>query len=230
MNTSKGTFRMIYESALCFMGKFFLLYITLPLFIAWIILGFYVDLQGANVVSAISGPFYFCIPYLAIAGFHSLFPVAIGMGSIRVQFLKSFYAVGAAGILACLFLINIGQYWLVKTSHTILHPGIFLIPEYHFLSYLWLDLIFGFFLFGIALLCYAVWYRLGTVKTALLFVGVTIVGMFLVYGGVLSAWTVLAETNGWILAVLLTFISLLLLFSTYPLMKNASLYPRSVIE
>lgn len=230
MSASKGTFRMIYEGALCFMGRIFMLYITLPLFIAWIILGYYVDLQGANVVSAVSGPFYFCIPYLAIAGFHTLFPVAIGMGSTRIQFLKSFYIIGTSGILICLFLINIGQYLLVKTSHTILHPGIFLIPEYHFLSYLWLDLIFGFFLYGAAFLCYAVWYRLGTVKTVLLFVGVTIAGMFLVYGGVLSTWTALAEANGWILAVSLMLMSLVLLVSTYPLMKNASLYPKSVIE
>jgi hypothetical protein len=227
MKTTKGTFRLIYESALLFAGRVLVLYITLPLFIAWFILGHYVDLSGSNVVSAISGPLYFCIPYMAIAGFHTLFPVAVGMGSTRGEFLKNYYAVSLAGLFICLVLLNAGQYVLVKSSHIILNPGLFLIPEYHFFSYLWLDLIFGIFLFGGAFLCYAVWYRLGTTKSVIICVIVAITGMFLFSNGVAGSWSRLAATKGWIIAMMLTLLSLVSLFLTYPILKGAPLYPKS---
>jgi hypothetical protein len=228
MNAKKGTFRMIYEDALTFAGKILLLWITLPLLAAWLILGYYVDLAASDVVSAISGPVYFMIPFLAIAGHRTLFPVAMGMGSTRDQFLKCYYGVSIAALLFLLVLLNAGQYLLVKMSHIILHPGPFLIAEYHFFSYLWLDVIFGLLLFGIAFFLYAVWYRMGLVRSLTLFMGITIAVIFLYHSefpGRLAERVGITAPEGTALAVILTLTGLGLIFATYPVLRKASIYP-----
>lgn len=230
MNAMNGTLRLMYEDAYWFIGKLLLLYITLPLTLAWGILGLYVDLPAADVVSAISGPAYFFLSYLAIAGFQSLFPVAIGMGSTRTQFLKCYYKVAILSIVILMLLLNVCQYLLVQMSHTILHPAVFLMEEYHFISFFWLDLIFALFLFGVTFLIYCVWYRLGTNRSLILMMAVTVICMFLYYGGFRSVWLdwlEMADTHGTTTAILLSVLSLSVFFSTYPMMKHAPLSPKS---
>lgn len=230
MNAMNGTLRLVYEDAVWFIGKLLLLYISLPLTLAWLILGFYVDLPTANVVSAISGPAYFFLSYLAIAGFQSLFPVAIGMGGTRTQFLKCYYTVGISSIVIFILLLNVCQYILVQMSHTILHPAVFIIEEYHFISFFWIDLIFALFLFGVTFLLYSIWYRLGTNRSLILMMVVTITFMFLYYGGfrnVWLEWLEMAGMYGTATAILLSVLSLSLVFLTYPLMKHAPLSPKS---
>lgn len=221
---------MIYEYMYFFLGKILILYITIPLAIAWILLGFYVDLKGANVVSAISGPAYFLFIFVVVNGFRSLFPVAIGLGSTRQQFLKSFYAVGAAGIVFCIVILNILQYLMVSTSHQILHPGIFLFHEYHFMAYLWVDLMVGLFLFGTTFLMYSVWHQMGTLRSLILLMTLTISGMFLYYGGLLQelfGWITSVAVHELVVVSLAGIISLLGLLIAYPYMKHARIYPKS---
>lgn len=232
--------QLIYEDASWLMGKLLFLFITIPLLIAWSTLGLFVDLSGADVISAISGPAYFFILMLALGGFISLFPIAIGMGSTREQFLKSFYIVGIASVAICLLFLNIGQYILVRISHNILHPGIFLMDNYHFFAFLLIDIMFGWFLFGMALFSYCVLYRLGISRSLVVLMVIAIAGIFLYYGGALDstfAWMGTLDmdamvignmvTLGNLFLILLGVLGLVVLLITYPLMKNASLKPKS---
>jgi hypothetical protein len=231
---------MVYEDARWLMGKFLLLFITAPIMAAWIVLGLFVDLSGADVVSAISGPVYFFIPTFAIMGFKSLFPVVIGMGSTRKQFLKSFYSVGIITVAVCLLLVNAGHYVLLRMSHNILHPGVILMENYNFLAFLMIDIMVGLFLFGAAFLSYSIWHRLGLIKSAMLLLAVAITGMFLYYGGALDSvvsWLGTLDLDAMIIAntvnlgtlviILFGLVGLAALFITYPLMKNARLQPKS---
>jgi hypothetical protein len=239
MNALNGTTRMVYEDARWLMGKFLLLFITVPIMAAWIVLGLFVDLGGADVVSAISGPAYFFIPTFAIMGFKSLFPVVIGMGSTRKQFLKSFYSVGVTAVVVSLLFVNVGHYVLIRMNHNILHPGAFFEVDYHFLVYLFIDIMVGLFLFGIAFLTYSIWHRLGLIRSAMILMAVAITGMFLYYGGSLDSmfsWIGTLDFDamiignivnlGTIAIILLGVLGLIALFITYPLMRNASLQPK----
>ena len=80
-----------------------------------------------------------------------IFPVAIGMGSTRINLLKTFYVVGLAGVLFITFILNVFQ-WILLTLYErwdvaakILHPATFLHQEYTFLSYYLMDFMLGIF-------------------------------------------------------------------------------------
>ena len=146
------------------------LYITIPLTLFWLLIGYIFGL-GNDVVASISGPAYFFIAFFGIGGFKSLYPVAIGMGSTRIQFLKVFYSVGILGVVLSILFLNVLQY-ILKTVYlqwdigaNILHPGVLLVDDYHFFTYLWIDLMFGLFLLGIPFLLYSINFRLGMRKS-----------------------------------------------------------------
>lgn len=97
MSSLYGNTRLNYYDTLWMLGKVLFLYITFPLMVVWIIIGLIFDLP-TDVVMSISSPVYINIAIFAIAGFRSLFPVAIGMRNTRVQFLKAFYGTGLGAV------------------------------------------------------------------------------------------------------------------------------------
>lgn len=233
MNSLYGTFRLVSGDALFLLGKFLFLYLTIPLTLLWVSIGYIFGL-GDDVVASISGPTYCFIVIFAIWGYKSLYPVAIGMGSTRIQLLKVYYSVGIIAVVISVTFLNVLQY-ILKTLYlkweigaNILHPGLLLVDGYHFFAYLWIDLMFGLFLFGVPFLLYSINFRLGMRKFIMIIMLLSAVFMVLFYGGYLSV------SMEWFLGLDLdtlktTFISLLglcgvgALLLSYPIMRNAPL-------
>ena len=234
MSSLYGNTLLIYYDARWMLGKVLFLYITFPLMVVWIIIGLIFDLP-ADVAMSISGPVYVNIAIFAIAGFRPLFPVAIGMGSTRVQFLKAFYGTGLGAVIFVMLLLNICQYVLLAVCSqwfgwsNIFHPATFFRNDYQFIPYFWIDLMVGLFLFGFSFLFYCLWFRLGTARSVILLMVVLISGLFLYYGGVIGlwfAWIWALNIDAMVAFTLLGAVSLLALFCTYPLMYNAPLQPK----
>lgn len=231
MNSMKGTLRLVSEDALWFLGKFLFLYITIPLTVGWILIGLFFGIPD-NTVAAISGPAYFFIPMFAVMGFRSLLPIAVAFGGTRTQLLKVFYGTGIAAVFMSVLFLNILQYILVATtindrSVNILHPGVFVLEDYYFFSYLWIDLMVGLSLFGLAFVFYCFIYRLGMKKSAIIVMLLAITGMFLYYGGVMDSssfeWIWNHDLHPLTFFTLAGLLGLGALFVTYPLMRNAPL-------
>ena len=237
MNSLYGTVRLVSEDSLWFFGKLLFLYITIPLTIVWLLIGYIFGLGDETVVS-IAGPAYSFAPIFAIAGFKSLYPIAIGLGSTRTQFLKVFYSVGLLSVVLSILFVNVlhgllkavFQQWDIDSN--IFQPGLFLVNEYHFLTYLWIDLMFVLFLMGVSFLLYSIKFRLGTRKSLFALMLLSLVTMFLYYGGYLT------NSMDWFMeldlaALKMKLISLIGLFGigallvTYPIMRNASLKPKA---
>lgn len=232
-SAAQGTRRILFEDALYFFGKILYLYITIPLFIGWIVIGYYFDLP-ADTVYAIAGPAYFFIPVFAIEGYRSIYLPVIGLGGTRKLLLQSFYKVGLISISIMILVLNILQYLLLTiqtqmNEHVLIfHPGTFLEPEYHFLGYLAIDIVFAYFLFGVTFLLYAIYYRLGFRKSMIALMILALIIMFIHYGGWISIWlSNLLNVNGIILLISVFFISLIALVFTYPLLKDAPLKPKT---
>lgn len=238
MKSLYGTVRLVSEDALFFyFGKLLFLYITIPLTLFWLLIG-YVFEFGSDTVAAISGPTYFLIAFFGIGGFKSLYPIAIGFGSTRTQFLKVFYGVSILGVILSMLFLNVLQL-ILKTAYQqwgigakILHPGLFLVNEYHFFTYLWIDLMFGLFLLGVTFLLYSINYRIGMRKSIIVLMLLSFIGMFLHYGGYLNnsmEWFLGLDFDdiGMTLITILGLSGIGALLLTYPIMRNAPLKPKS---
>ncbi|MFS0726210.1 hypothetical protein [Paenibacillus sp. 1P07SE] len=238
MNAARGTARLIYEDARWFLVKLLFLYITLPLTAAWVIIGIFFEQAGSE--SFLIGPaYFFFIPYYGAAGFKSLLPIAVGLGSTRTQLLKMFYLVGTSIVFVYMIFLNLCQ-WLLAylyqegiSSAAILHPGQLYSSEHQFLPYLWIDLMVSLVLFGVMFFFYCITYRLGMKRTL---IGASILGiaaMFLFYSGALNApieWASRMNMSALTAFTVVGGIGLAALLATYPMMRNASLLPKSSKE
>ena len=236
MNLNNGTFRIVYEETRFAFGKLLILYITIPILLLWLTIGYFFNL-GEEVIAAISGPTYFFILLYAINGFKTIFPVAIGMGSTRIKLLKTFYAVGLVSVLIVTFVLNLLQ-WILVTFYErwnvaahILHPGTFLHREYTFLSYYLMDFMVGIFLFSFTFLFYTIHYRLGFKKTVIWLTVLTIIGTLIQYSGLIDfslwEWLVAQNLSDSEIFSFVIISSLIALFITYPIMRNAPLTAKS---
>lgn len=233
MNSRSAVFRLIYEDASWYFAKLMLLYITVPLTTVWIIAGLVFDLDR-ETLAAISGPAYFFFAGFGLFGFKSLFPIAIGMGSTRERFLKAYYVMGVGGVIFGVLCLNICQYALVtiyqwnSVEAGILHAARLFLDEYHFFDYLWIDLMVGLASFGLSFFGYAIVYRVGFVRSIIMFMIVTVAGIFLYYGGIISSlfdWMSEFKMSAMATASCLGAVSLVALFATYPMLRNALLHP-----
>ena len=234
-----GTIRMVSEDALYIFGKILFLFITIPLFLFWILLGSFVEL-GNDVVAAISGPAYFIIPIFAMSGFKSLLPTAVGMGSTRTELLKVFYGVGIVGVTITIFCLNILQQFLVRlydqlnVQANILHPGTFFNMDYTFWSYFLIDLLFGIFLFCFTFLLFSLYYRLGLKKSIVTLMILTITGLLLIYSNTLKPnhfeWIWNHSLSDLTVYFIILLISFAALFTTFPILKHAPLKPKTKKE
>ncbi|MBV6715569.1 hypothetical protein [Paenibacillus chitinolyticus] len=233
MNARSAVFRLIYEDVSWYFAKLMLLFITVPLTIVWIIVGLVFDLDR-QTLAAISGPAYFFFAGFGLFGFKSLFPISIGMGSTREQFLKAYYGVGIGGVIFSVLCLNICQYALVTIYQRnsvevgILHAARLFLEEYHFFAYLWIDLMVGMACFGLSFFGYATVYRLGFMRSVIMFMIVTVTGIFLYYGGAISAlfdWMSNFKMSAMAIASCVGTVSLAALFATYPMLRHAPLLP-----
>lgn len=236
MNLNSGTFRMVYEEALFAFGKLLFLFITIPVLLLWLFIGYFFN-PGADVVAAISGPAYFFIPMFAINGFKTIYPVAIGMGSTRSNLLKTFYVVGLASVLVVTFILNVFQ-WILLTLYErwdvaakILHPATFFNREYTFVSFYLIDFMLGVFIFSFAFLFFTIHFRLGFQKSVIWLMVLVSIGTLFNYSGLVdfSLWEWLAtqDFHDMVIFSFVITISLIALFITYPIMRNAPLTAKS---
>ncbi|UNC92013.1 hypothetical protein [Candidatus Contubernalis alkaliaceticus] len=234
MNTFYGNTLLIYNEMKWYFGRVLFLYITIPLMIAWIITGLVFNLHE-GVITSIPVPAYIHIVLFSMVAFKMYFPIAIGMGSTRIHFLKAFYVTGLGVVAFTILFLNFCQYIMIIVYNqlfgwsSILHPAIFFRPEYQFLPYLWIDIMFGLFIFGLSFLLFCAWYRLGSVRMLFLITVLTIICLFLYYGGVLETWFQWVRSLGLDAVIgftILGSLGLFALFSTYPMMRDASLNPK----
>lgn len=90
------------------------------------------------------------------------------MGSARLQILKSFYGVGILSVAVVVFNLNVLHF------RGVLHAGEIFYEDYHFLCYLWIDMMTALFLFGMAFLLFNLLYLLGLVRLTLCLMAIVI--------------------------------------------------------
>lgn len=234
MSVVYGNARLVYEVSSVYMGKILFIYITLPLMALYVLIGLIFD-PPETLVTGISIHVYINIIILAVGGFKPLFPIAIGMGSTRIQFLKSYYIASIGTVFSIILLLNISQYVLMIVYErlvgwsNILHPATYFLDEYHFLSYFAIDLMVGLFLFGVTFIIYCIWHRIGTTYSFIILVAVALPVLFLYYGGFMDSlftWLLSLNLSATTVFTLLGAIGLATLSATYPLMLNAPLQPK----
>lgn len=234
MSSFYGNYRLIIRDVSWYFGRVLFLYITLPLMLAWIVAGMVFTLSP-DVMLGISIHVYINIAILALVGFKTIFPVAVGMGSTRLQFLKAFYATGLGTVFFVMLFLNICQFLLAAVYNrmygwsNLLHPAVLFRSSYQFLPYFWIDLMLALFLFGLSFLAFCLWYRLGLVTLFSVLMSLTIAGLFLYYGGLLGPWVTRLGQFGKdsLLAFAVPGLAgLAILLGTYPLMRDAPLEPR----
>lgn len=234
MSAFKGNLYMLYHDAWWTLGRVLFLYIILPLMALWVLIGLLFDLSP-DVMTTISIPVYANVAIFALIGFKPLYLFAVGMGSTREQYLKSFYLVCLIAVFAVMLMLNICQYILKVVYQqifgwsNIFHPGLLVQPDYHFMVYLWVDLMVGLFLFGLTFLVYSIWYRLGTSKMLIIAMIIFSGLALLYYGETLNTWfNRLTDLNITPLNYFNIFgaAGLIILSLTYPLMRNAPLQPK----
>lgn len=237
MNSLYGTIRLVSEDVLYFLGRLVLVYITIPLTLFWLLSGYVFEI-GDEVVASISGPAYFFIILFSLIGYKMLYPIAMGLGSTRVQLLRVYSIVGVTAVVITIICLNVLQF-ILKTVYlewdigaNIFHPGVVILPEYHFFGYLWIDIMFGLFLFGVPFLLYSINFRIGMRKSTIILMVLLLVGMFLYYGGYLDSsieWFsgLDLEELGMTLISLVGLCGVGSLLLSYPIMRNAPLKPKT---
>lgn len=133
MNATKGTNRLILDDMRWYLMIFSS--ITLMLTVVYLAIGFIFDV---TYTTQLFGPMYGGICAFAIAGIITLFPVAIGMGSTRIQFMKSFYIISVWMVVGTITILNV-IYFIMHLLHeygtlgvTFYQPGMLYSSEYHF--------------------------------------------------------------------------------------------------
>ncbi|MDQ0659537.1 hypothetical protein [Paenibacillus sp. W2I17] len=229
MNAVKGTNRLIRDDMRLFLSIFSS--IALMLTVVYLAIGFIFDVSYAT---QLFGPMYGGICAFAIGGIITLFPVAIGMGSTRIQFMKSFYMNSVWMVAGTMIILHVAYFLLHLLQEkgivdvTLYQPGMLYSSEYHFLSYLWIDLMCGFLVLGISVFPTVCWMRLGMRNFFIMFFGVGLIITLIVIFADFGEWMKwFSSVNMMTLFTVLGCIGGALLLSTYPMMKNAPLTMKS---
>ncbi|MDN4601438.1 hypothetical protein P5G61_09400 [Paenibacillus sp. F6_3S_P_1C] len=225
MNAAKGTNRLILDDMRLYLIIFSS--IALMLTVVYLAIGFIFDV---TYTTQLFGPMYGGICTFAIAGILTLFPVAIGMGSTRTQFMKSFYTISVWMVVGTITILNV-IYFIMHLLHeygtlsvTFYQPGMLYSSQYQFFSYLWIDLMTGFLVLGLSIFITVCWIRLGMRNFFSLFFGVGLIITLVFTLADLSEFMLwIAGVNRMALFTALGVIGGALLLSTYPMMKNAPL-------
>lgn len=225
MNAVKGTNRLILDDMRLYLIIF--TSIALGLTAIYIAIGFLFDVSYS---SQLFGPMYGGICTFAIAGLITLYPVAIGMGSTRIQFMKSFYMMGACMVVGTMVFLHL-IYLVVHLLNvggglqvTLFQPGMLYSSDYLVFPYLWIDLMLGFLVLGLSVFLSVCWIRLGMRNFLFLLFGFGLVMSLVIAFGDMRQFTLwIAYQNRMLVFTVLGVIGGVLLLSTYPMMKHAPL-------
>lgn len=227
MNSIRGTYQLVFDEFNWYFKIFSLITLLLSVVYLFVSIIFKIPLQSG---AALFGPIYGGISTFAVAGLVIPFQVAIGLGSTRSQFLKSYNVMAVVMVITSITYLNI-LYFIMKVlldkginSFHFYHPAELVSSEYHFFTYYWIDLMVGFIILGLSSFIAVLVRRLGILYFLIVLVLLSILVTFLSINGISS------DFFTWIIKIkpinLFTFIGLLgmaLQSLTFPLMKNAPL-------
>ncbi|WP_145411103.1 hypothetical protein [Paenibacillus xylanexedens] len=225
MNAVKGTNRLILDDMRLYLIIF--TSIALGLTVVYTAIGLLFDVSYS---SQLFGPMYGGICTFAVAGLITIYPIAIGMGSTRIQFMKSFYMMGlcmVAGTMVILHLIYLVVHWLNVGGWlqvTLYQPGMLYSSKYLVLPYFWIDLMLGLWVLGLSVFLTVCWIRLGMRNFLIMLFGLGLVlSLVIAFAdmGQLTLW--IARLNRVVSFTVLGLIGGVLLLFTYPMMKHAPL-------
>ncbi|PGS47969.1 hypothetical protein [Bacillus sp. AFS041924] len=227
MRSIRGTYQLVIDE----FGWYFKIFSFITLFLAVVYLLisiiFNIPLQTG---AALFGPTYGGIATFGVASLVIPFQVAIGLGSTRIQFLKSYNIMAVVMVITSITYLNI-LYFFMKilldkgiNSFQFFHPGRLISSDYHFFTYYWTDLMIGFIILGLSSFIAVVIRRLGILYFLIALVILSIFMTFLSINGIT------ADMLSWILKIktinIFTSIGILgmiLQALTFPMMKNAPL-------
>lgn len=231
MSAVKGTYKLVFNDMRWFLILFSC--ITLAMAVIYLLIGMIFDVP-AKTNSSLFGPIYGGICAFAGAGIVQPFQVAIGLGSTRKQFLKSYYAMAGLMVVASITVLNvlylIMDFLLEKgiNKFKFFHPGYMESLDYHFFTYYWFDLMIGFLLMGLTALTTVLIRRMGIVNFLIAMVLFSMVlTLILLPGNAPSIFGWIVQTDVFLLFTTIGIIGMAMLLLTYPLMKDAPLKMKS---
>lgn len=182
MNTFKGPFLLMFEDMKV---QFYIISaITVLLTAFYILLGMIYNRELFNV-GAIYGPFYGLLLIYPFLIFNRCYQYILSLGGTRKQFMGAVMLAGGLFILAGMTALNVlyafneflvGEgYSAARITHLADLSG-----SSNFFLYVWVDLLWGTFLFGTGMVINAVWFRLGSFNAML-------IGTVFVIAGTLTA-------------------------------------------
>ncbi|WP_088040775.1 hypothetical protein [Bacillus sp. EAC] len=227
MNSKNGTYQLIFDDLKWYFTIFSTITIGLAVIYLLISLIFRIPM---NTDAALFGPTYGGICTFAVAGLVIPFQVAIGLGSTRSQFLKSYNLMAILMVIGSITFLNL-LYLLMNflaekgiNRFHFFHPGSFSSADYHFFTYYWIDLMIGFLILGISSFIAVLIRRLGVLNFLLVFVLVSILLTLTSIGGYNSTiFTWIVENNINVTYTMIGFIGIFLQLLTFPMMRNAPL-------
>jgi hypothetical protein len=231
MSAVKGTYKLVFND----FRWFFILFscITLGIAVIYLLISMIFDVP-ANTDSSIFGPIYGGICAFAGAGLVMPFQVAIGLGSTRKQFLKSYYVMGCLMVVASITFLNV-LYMIMDflleigiNKFKFYHPGNLESQDYHFFTYYWFDLMIGFLILGLTALTTVLIRRMGVVNflIAIVLLGMALT-LILIPGNAPLIFEWITQTDIYSLFTWAGTIGIAMLLITYPMMKDAPLKMKS---
>jgi hypothetical protein len=231
MSAVKGTYQLLFKE----LRWYFTIFSTITLALASIYLLISVIFNVPDHTKAtLFGPIYGGICAFAIAGLIIPFQVAIGLGSTRKQFMKSYYAMSVLMVVASITFLNalyLFMHFLLEAGinkFQFFHPGFWDSSNYHFFTYYWFDLMIGLFILGMASFISVMIRRLGIINFLILLVLMGIgLTMVTITGNWYSIFKWIMETKVMYTSTCLGLFGIMLLLFTYPMMMNAPLTMKS---
>lgn len=231
MNSVKGTYQLIYDD----LRWYFMLFstITLGLSIIYLLISIMFNIPSGTE-AALFGPTFGGICTFAIAGLVVPLQVAIGLGSTRIQFLKSYNVMASLMVVGSITLLNV-LYLIMNflidkgiNKFHLYHAGEWYSANYHFFSYYWIDLMIGFFILGTSSLTVVLIRRLGVLNFLILLVAISIIlTLTSISGYNLTVFNWILKNNVLMTFTILGFVGMVLQSLTFPMMKNAPLKMKS---
>ncbi|WP_054706036.1 hypothetical protein [Bacillus sp. JCM 19041] len=226
MNTFKGPFRIVFEDLR--IQLFIIGGITIVLSIVYFLLGVFASADEVFNAGASFGPIYGLLLFYPFFFFNRPYQFTLAFGGTRKQFLLAVFSAGAILIVAGGLLLN-SLYFLNQflvdhgySMGTIFHMAD-LGESTNPLLYIWIDLLWCTFLFGIGTAMSSLWFYLGTLRTMIV---ATIVGIGLisyVTFGSLGSFFEFIVMNYLSFVHITGLLGLLGLLFTYLLMRNGPL-------
>ncbi|GGI13119.1 hypothetical protein [Gottfriedia solisilvae] len=231
MSSIKGTYQLIFDD----LRWYFMLFstITLGLSVIYLLISFMFNIPSGTE-AALFGPTFGGICTFAVAGLVIPIQVAIGLGSTRVQFLKSYNVMASLMVVASITFLNL-LYLIMNflfdkgiNKFHFFHAGEWYSTNYHFFSYYWIDLMIGFFILGISSLIAVLIRRLGVLNFLILLVGISIIiTLSSITGYIPTIFGWILENNVLMIFTILGIVGMILQSLTFPMMKNAPLKMKS---